>query len=500
MKTAVHVLPPYNVSACSMSTRHPGKDHYSKSSSGSTTAASISSQVASTASTSNRSSTESGSGSASHHGRTQPRAEGANSRSSSKSDVRASSNSKSRPTGSSSSSNHSHHHSSTSHHPSSSQRGNHSSSHQHSEQSNHSHHHSESHSRKHSPASTPKIEKSSTEIPLECDWSEHISSSGKPYYFNRKSNSSQWQMPTEFANYRAEKERRLKQKSAMQDRRKTFSSDHRSRYQHQNSSSSVRDVSPPSSSHDRGGNAHHSSGASRTLHRSSTSAHPESRSRSSSSRADSVSVPTTPITPAAVRQTSIPGTTTDNGKPIDSSPVVLQPAMSAQAALHPLQQATLLLQSEQTRKAAASGVSVRANLHNHTAPSPKLACVEYQRMYCDEHNRPRRPRPESLMHPSTIAPVPQLEDALVANYSQSAIAHLQGWPTEAIENEALRAHANWNNISYRKEPNQLEKIHHTQSLCRRLAIASEISAGVVLSIRGHVSELEKSLGLDSNPS
>lgn len=363
----------------------------------------------------------------------------------------------------------------------------------------------ESERRKRSPG-TPEVDSKSSnhEAPLECDWSEHISSSGKPYYFNRKSNSSQWQMPSEFAKYRAEKERRQKQKAAAaaHDRRKaTDHRDHRSRFQQQNSSGSAsssqaQDVSPPTV--ERSISQPSSSAASRT-HRSSTasSTHPDVKARSVSSRTDSTSaVPHTPVTPS-VRPAFVQQSSTDNGKTAEGNASMLQPALTPQPALHPLQQATLLLQSEQSRQAAAVG---RGSLPNHSVPSPKLACLEYQRMYCDEHGRPKRPRPDCLVQPSGIPPAPQLEDSLVADFSPAAIAHLQGWASETLENEATRAHNKWRTLSFCQEPLLREQIHQTESLCRTMAVASEVSAGNVHSIQGHVGHLEKKLGIDSNPS
>ena len=309
-------------------------------------------------------------------------------------------------------------------------------------------------------------------------------------------------MPSAFAQYRAEKERRQKLKAAYaQDRRK---SDHRSSRQHASSGSSqVQDVSPPSSSTGERTLQHSLSVVSRASHRTSTSStgvHADSKSRTTSRSESSQSVPSTPVTPVVRQPMHVQVTSADNGKSADGvggGSTILQPSLASQTTLHPLLQATLLLQAEQSRKAAAV---VRSGLHNHTVPSPKLACVEYRRMYCDEHGRPRRPRPDCLVQPISIPSAPQLEDSLVADFSSAAIAHLQGWSTEAVESDAHRAHSKWHTVSFCQEPVIREEIHQAESICRSLSVASEVATGHVLAIQGHVAHLEKSLGLDSNPS
>ena len=369
---------------------------------------------------------------------------------------------------------------------------------------------------------TPELDAGGSDHEEECPWSEHISSSKKPYFFNRKTNVSQWHMPPELALFRQRKEQRRIAAVAA-----AAASTDRSSTAHGN----VQDVSPPNTPISNSGNpaltirAASSHGPTNALHGGQATPQPIAGlqvggHRPSSSSPSLQLAPTTPLSkPILVSQYGV-----QDGHIVPGSSVV--PTMNnvdlAQPALHPLQQATLL--QKQFTEASRQG-SITPGTPSPSVPGPLQMMHQPQTPAIVQQKQAQQPSvPGSVQGPSkwagsrlesrsVLASAPSIlyshpsvryqqhppaGAAFAEHFSRSAIAHLQGWPCEALERQSQNCKKDYESTLYSQHPRLAQQLHHTQSVSRALSLSSKVSEAKLRALSRQRQELEEQLGINSN--
>uniref|UniRef100_A0A665UWY1 WW domain-containing adapter protein with coiled-coil-like n=1 Tax=Echeneis naucrates TaxID=173247 RepID=A0A665UWY1_ECHNA len=373
------------------------------------------------------------------------------------------------------------------------------------------------------------------------DWTEHISSSGKKYYYNCRTEVSQWEKPKDLL------EREQRQKDSVKMAANSFPRDMDYRQEALQDKATTKTTSGDQSTTS---NASHSSSSS------------SSQSLNSSSGAVG-------STPSSLSMSSSSSSTGQLLQSVQSpSPALLQdPALLHQ--LLPALQATLQMNNgsmdmaklNEVLAAAVTQASLRSVLHKlltagpafnvtallsaaqhsnqaqHSSQSPVSLTSDASspRPYVSPRNGTPQGNQKSLLHPSSIASsqtrvIDQLSHStsqeilcagsnmsgaalphvppnsagqiqvdtpgsftptLAAHFDETLIRHIQGWPSENMEKQAARLHEDIHNMGSLYMSEICTEMKNLRSLVRVCEIQATLREQRILFLRQQSKELDK---------
>ncbi|XP_040911604.1 WW domain-containing adapter protein with coiled-coil-like isoform X2 [Toxotes jaculatrix] len=395
---------------------------------------------------------------------------------------------------------------------------------------NSSHHGSDSHATQSKPADRDPAD----------DWTEHISSSGKKYYYNCRTEVSQWEKPKDLL------EREQRQKDSVKMAANSFPRDMDYRQEALQDKATTKTTSGDQSA-------------------SSNSAHSSSSSSSQSLNSAAGALGSTPSTMSSSSSSS-------TGQSVQSpSPALLQdPALLHQ--LLPALQATLQMNNgsmdmaklNEVLAAAVTQASLRSVLHKlltagpafnvtallsaaqhsnqaqHSSQSPVSLTSDASsspRPYVSPRNGTPQSNQKSLLglHPGSItssqtrgsmssakqgsAPLSQTTEkrpedprtlqqrsstsqtqadtpgsftpTLAAHFDENLIRHIQGWPSENTEKQAARLHEDIHNMGSLYMSEICTEMKNLRSLVRVCEIQATLREQRILFLRQQSKELDK---------
>ncbi|KAM7401147.1 hypothetical protein PAMA_005370 [Pampus argenteus] len=380
---------------------------------------------------------------------------------------------------------------------------------------NSSHHGSDSHATQSKPA-----DRSQHQDPAD-DWTEHISSSGKKYYYNCRTEISQWEKPKDLL------EREQRQKDSVKMPANSFPRDMDYRQE------ALQDKATKTTSGDQStaSNSGHSSSSSQSLNSapgaivSAPSTMPSSSSSSSSTGQlpQSVQSPALLQDPALLHQLlpALQATLQMNNGSMDmaklneaqhssQSPVSLtsdasspRPYVSPRNGTPQSNQKSLLgvhsgnLPSSQTRGSMSSGKQGSAALSQTTEKRPEDPRTLQQRsqeILCSGSNisGAALPHVSSSSTSQTQADAPgSFTPSLAAHFDESLIRHIQGWPSENTEKQAARLREDIHNMGSLYMSEICTEMKNLRSLVRVSEIQATLREQRILFLRQQSKELDK---------
>ncbi|XP_029380377.1 WW domain-containing adapter protein with coiled-coil-like isoform X2 [Echeneis naucrates] len=355
------------------------------------------------------------------------------------------------------------------------------------------------------------------------DWTEHISSSGKKYYYNCRTEVSQWEKPKDLL------EREQRQKDSVKMAANSFPRDMDYRQEALQDKATTKTTSGDQSTTS---NASHSSSSS------------SSQSLNSSSGAVG-------STPSSLSMSSSSSSTGQLLQSVQSpSPALLQdPALLHQ--LLPALQATL-----QMNNGSMDMAKLNEAQHSSQSPVSLTSDASSPRPYVSPRNGTPQGNQKSLLHPSSIAssqtrgnmssgkhgPVtlPQTAEkrpedprtlqqrsqeilcagsnmsgaalphvppnsagqiqvdtpgsftpTLAAHFDETLIRHIQGWPSENMEKQAARLHEDIHNMGSLYMSEICTEMKNLRSLVRVCEIQATLREQRILFLRQQSKELDK---------
>ncbi|KAM9844470.1 WW domain-containing adapter protein with coiled-coil-like isoform 3-T3 [Aulostomus maculatus] len=376
---------------------------------------------------------------------------------------------------------------------------------------NSSHHGADSHSTQSKPADRHQD-------PAD-DWTEHISSSGKKYYYNCRTEVSQWEKPKDLL------EREQRQKDSVKMAANSFPRDMDYRQE------ALQDKATKTTSGDQStaSNSGHFSSSSQSLNTapSSTPSTTSSSSSSSSSTAQltqSVQSPSPALLqdPALLHQLlpALQATLQMNNGSMDmaklneaqhssQSPVSLtsdasspRPYVSPRNGTPQSTQKPLLgghpgsISSSQTRASMSSGKQGSATLTPTTEKRPEDPRTLQQRsqeILCTGSNVSAAALPQAASSSATSqADTPSsFTPTLAAHFDENLIRHIQGWPSENTEKQAARLREDIHNMGSLYMSEICTEMKNLRSLVRVSEIQATLREQRILFLRQQSKELDK---------
>ncbi|XP_035491338.1 WW domain-containing adapter protein with coiled-coil-like isoform X5 [Scophthalmus maximus] len=390
---------------------------------------------------------------------------------------------------------------------------------------NSSHHGSDSHANQSKPADRHQD-------PAD-DWTEHISSSGKKYYYNCRTEVSQWEKPKDLL------EREQRQKDPVKMAANSFPRDMDYRQEALQDKATTKTTSGDQST--SANSAHSSSSSSSSSSQSLNSAPgalgstPSTTSSSSSSSSSSTSSigqllqsvqsPSTALLqdPALLHQLlpALQATLQMNNGSMDmaklneaqhssQSPVSLtsdasspRPYVSPRNGTPQSNQKSLggahpgSITSSQTRASMSSGKQGSVPLSQTAEKRPEDPRTHQQRshdMLCSGSNVSGAALPHvasgSTSQSQADAPV-SFVPSLAAYFDESLIRHIQGWPSENTEKQAARLHEDIHNMGSLYMSEICTEMKNLRSLVRVCEIQATLREQRILFLRQQSKELDK---------
>ncbi|XP_033506780.2 WW domain-containing adapter protein with coiled-coil-like isoform X2 [Epinephelus lanceolatus] len=383
---------------------------------------------------------------------------------------------------------------------------------------NSSHHGSDSHATQSKPADRHQD-------PAD-DWTEHISSSGKKYYYNCRTEVSQWEKPKDLL------EREQRQKDSVKMAANSFPRDMDYRQEALQDKASTKTTSGDQSTASNSGHSS-SSSSSQSLNSApgalgSTPCTMSSSSSSSSSGQvvpQSVQSPSPALLqdPALLHQLlpALQATLQMNNGSMDmaklneaqhssQSPISLtsdasspRPYVSPRNGTPQSNQKSLLgvhpgsITSSQTRGSMSSGKPGSVSL-SQTAEKrpedPRTLQQRSQEILCTGSNISGAALPHipSGSTSQTQADTPgSFTPTLVTHFDESLIRHIQGWPSENTEKQAARLHEDIHNMGSLYMSEICTEMKNLRSLVRVCEIQATLREQRILFLRQQSKELDK---------
>ncbi|XP_011614982.1 WW domain-containing adapter protein with coiled-coil-like isoform X4 [Takifugu rubripes] len=353
------------------------------------------------------------------------------------------------------------------------------------------------------------------------DWTEHISSSGKKYYYNCRTEVSQWEKPKDLL------EREQRQKDSVKVAGNSFPRDMDYRQE------ALQDKAPSKTSGDPSTASNSSHSASSSSSQSLNAAPgPASSALSSSSSSSSSSLmhgpqpvqspsPTLLQDPALLHQLlpALKATLQMNNGTMDvaklneaqhsnQSPVSLTSdassprpyvsprngtPQSSQKSIHPGSAA-----SAQTRSGASSvkqrSASVSQTAEKHPEDPRTIQQRSSQEIPCSGSNTSGAVLPHL---PSSSSGQPQADapssftPTLAAHFDENLVRHIQGWPSETTEKQAARTNEDFHNMGSLYMSEICTEMKNLRSLVRVCEIQATLREQRILFLRQQSKELDK---------
>nr|XP_033506780.1 WW domain-containing adapter protein with coiled-coil-like isoform X2 [Epinephelus lanceolatus] len=382
---------------------------------------------------------------------------------------------------------------------------------------NSSHHGSDSHATQSKPADRHQD-------PAD-DWTEHISSSGKKYYYNCRTEVSQWEKPKDLL------EREQRQKDSVKMAANSFPRDMDYRQEALQDKASTKTTSGDQSTASNSGHSS-SSSSSQSLNSApgalgSTPCTMSSSSSSSSGQVvpQSVQSPSPALLqdPALLHQLlpALQATLQMNNGSMDmaklneaqhssQSPISLtsdasspRPYVSPRNGTPQSNQKSLLgvhpgsITSSQTRGSMSSGKpgSVTLSQTAEKRPEdPRTLQQRSQEILCTGSNISGAALPHipSGSTSQTQADTPgSFTPTLVTHFDESLIRHIQGWPSENTEKQAARLHEDIHNMGSLYMSEICTEMKNLRSLVRVCEIQATLREQRILFLRQQSKELDK---------
>ncbi|XP_056248129.1 WW domain-containing adapter protein with coiled-coil-like isoform X3 [Seriola aureovittata] len=381
---------------------------------------------------------------------------------------------------------------------------------------NSSHHGSDSHAAQNKPADRHQD-------PAD-DWTEHISSSGKKYYYNCRTEVSQWEKPKDLL------EREQRQKDSVKMAANSFPRDMDYRQEALQDKATSKTTSGDQST---ASNAGHSSSSSSSQSLNSApgalGSTPSTMSSSSSSSTgqllQSVQSPSPALLqdPALLHQLlpALQATLQMNNGSMDmaklneaqhssQSPVSLtsdasspRPYVSPRNGTPQSNQKSLLgvhpssITSSQTRGSMSSGKQGPVNLSQSAEKRPEDPRTLQQRsqeILCTGSNMSGAALPHVPSNSSgqTQTDTPgSFTPTLAAHFDETLIRHIQGWPSENTEKQAARLHEDIHNMGSLYMSEICTEMKNLRSLVRVCEIQATLREQRILFLRQQSKELDK---------
>lgn len=378
---------------------------------------------------------------------------------------------------------------------------------------NSSHHGSDSHATQSKPADRHQD-------PAD-DWTEHISSSGKKYYYNCRTEVSQWEKPKDLL------EREQRQKDSVKMAANSFPRDMDYRQE------ALQDKATKTTSGDQStaSNSGHSSSSSQSLNSapgalgSTPSTMPSSSSSSTGQLPQSVQSQSPALLqdPALLHQLlpALQATLQMNNGSMDmaklneaqhssQSPVSLtsdasspRPYVSPRNGTPQSNQKSLLgvhpgsIASSQTRGSMSSGKQGSAPMAQTTEKRPEDPRTLQQRsqeiLYTGSSiSGAALPHVPSSSTSQTQADAPSsFTPTLAAHFDESLIRHIQGWPSETTEKQAARLREDIHNMGSLYMSEICTEMKNLRSLVRVSEIQATLREQRILFLRQQSKELDK---------
>ncbi|CAB4065838.1 WAC [Lepeophtheirus salmonis] len=333
------------------------------------------------------------------------------------------------------------------------------------------------------------------------DWSEHISSSKRKYYYNCVTEVSQWEKPREWIEY--EQQQLQQQQPNSRSSRSSRLVDHENRTSSSSSSSSNNGHSNKHSNNNNSDRRHYHEN-----HHSSSSHH-HRRKRTNDDHMEISSRDSTPVSEE------------DEGRMIDDIQTitpfhndtheVVNNVVSTHDALKTIQSALLL-----TTTASTNSIIVQNNDSPYTGPptpthseempypiegsvnSIPMQQVSLQTVTPSALSQQQPPPLPSLSSLKPAAPsLPSLTPTLAKLYKDSLVSHVLGWPAEGIEKVCQRVNEEHTNISNLGITKVSADLKMARSLVRLAEIQATLQEQRILFLRQQSLDLEN-MKLNSN--
>ncbi|XP_053294220.1 WW domain-containing adapter protein with coiled-coil isoform X3 [Pleuronectes platessa] len=381
---------------------------------------------------------------------------------------------------------------------------------------NSSHHGSDSHATQSKPADREPAD----------DWTEHISSSGKKYYYNCRTEVSQWEKPKDLL------EREQRQKDPVKMPANSFPRDMDYRQEALQDKATTKTTSGDQST---SSNSAHSSSSSQSLNSApgALGSTPSTMSSSSSSTSSSLTgqllqcvqspSPALLQDPALLHQLlpALQATLQMNNGSMDmaklneaqhssQSPVSLtseasspRPYVSPRNGTPQNNQKSIggmhpgNITSSQTRGSMSSGKQGSVSLSQSVEKRPEDPRILQQRnqeMLCAGSNASgsalsnagsSSTSQSQSDNPSSIIP------SLAAHFDENLIRHIQGWPSENTEKQAARLHEDMHNMGSLYMSEICTEMKNLRSLVRVCEIQATLREQRILFLRQQSKELDK---------
>ncbi|CAJ1071682.1 WW domain-containing adapter protein with coiled-coil-like isoform X2 [Xyrichtys novacula] len=381
---------------------------------------------------------------------------------------------------------------------------------------NSSHHGSESHATQSKPADRDPAD----------DWTEHISSSGKKYYYNCRTEVSQWEKPKDLL------EREQRQKDSVKMAANSFPRDMDYRQEALQDKATTKTTSADQSAASNSGHSS-SSSSSQSLNSApgALSSTPSTMSSTSSSSStgqmpQSIQSPSPALLqdPALLHQLlpALQATLQMNNGSMDmaklneaqhssQSPVSLtsdasspRPYVSPRNGTPQSNQKPLMgvhqgsITSSQTRGSMSSGKQGSVPLSQIGEKRPEdprtLQQRSSQEILCTGSNLPGAALPHILSSSTSQPPADtpgSFTPTLAAHFNENLIRHIQGWPSENTEKQAARLHEDIHNMGSLYMSEICTEMKNLRSLVRVCEIQATLREQRILFLRQQSKELDK---------
>ncbi|XP_005742022.1 WW domain-containing adapter protein with coiled-coil-like isoform X3 [Pundamilia nyererei] len=353
------------------------------------------------------------------------------------------------------------------------------------------------------------------------DWTEHISSSGKKYYYNCRTEVSQWEKPKDLL------EREQRQKDSVKMAANSFPRDMDYRQEALQDKATTKIASVDQST---AANCGHSSSSSQSLTPAAAGIGSTPSSMSSSSSSSSVQAPPSAQLPSpallqdpALLHQLLPAlqaTLQMNNGSMDvaklneaqhssQSPVSLtsdtsspRPYVSPRNGTPQSNQKSHLgvhpgsVSSSQTRGSMSSGKPGSASLSQTAEKRPEDPRTLQQRssqdMLCTGSNASGALLPHAPSSSASHSDTPgSFTPSLSAHFDENLIRHIQGWPSENTEKQAARLREDIHNMGSLYMSEICTEMKNLRSLVRVCEIQATLREQRILFLRQQSKELDK---------
>ncbi|XP_036412217.1 WW domain containing adaptor with coiled-coil b isoform X3 [Colossoma macropomum] len=373
---------------------------------------------------------------------------------------------------------------------------------------NHAHHSANSHS----------LPSKCSEMPREPadDWSEHISSSGKKYYYNCRTEVSQWEKPKEWL----EREQRQKEASkAVVVNNFPKDRDYRQEAMQAATASAVTGMKPTPSDKPsvHSGFSQASSSASGGLHASGASTSSTSTTVSPALQSHASALLQDPallrqLLPALQATLQINNSNVDMAKINEAQQSGQSPMSVTPDASSPRSYVSPRVSTPQTNtvtqkplhsagsmpaqpKVSESVMKSGSALQHSSGNTDKVAELEDPRLQRQNSQGPPTSGPNGCLvtnvSSASACPPTTFTPSLALHFNENLIRHVQSWPTDHIEKQASRLREEFHNMGSINMSEICTELKKLRSLVRVCEIQATLREQRVLFLRQQIKELEK---------